>query len=154
MKRFFAIVLGLFTLLSWGCQAALETELPLADRREVPILMYHSILKDPAKAGAYILSPEVLEQDLTWLLDRGYETVTGQDLVAYVSGTGTLPEKPVMITFDDGHLNNLTYVLPLLYEYDCCGVVSVVGAYTQRFSDQPDPNSVLPAPGYFLPVRL
>ncbi len=118
----------------------METELPLADRREVPILMYHSILKDPAKAGAYILSPEVLEQDLIWLLDRGYETVTGQDLAAYVSGTGTLPEKPVMITFDDGHLNNLTYVLPLLYEYDCCGVVSVVGAYTQRFSDQPDPN--------------
>ena len=44
-----------------------------ADPREevvVPIIMYHSILKDPARAGDYIISPAVFEADLIYLMDH------------------------------------------------------------------------------------
>ncbi len=138
MKRIIAALL-LLPLLA-GCLPAVPADKEMADRREVPILMYHSILRDPARAGKYILSPDVLETDIKWLQSHGYETVTGRDLVAFAAGTGTLPEQPVILTFDDGHLNNLTYVLPILEKYDCCAVISVVGAYTQRYSEEPDPN--------------
>ena len=138
MKR---IVAGLLLLpLLTGCRPAVPADKELADRREVPVLMYHSILRDPARAGKYILSPDVLEADIVWLLQNGYETVTARDLIAFVEGSGTLPDRPAILSFDDGYLNNLTYVLPLLEKYDCCAVISVVGAYTQRYSEEPDPN--------------
>ena len=110
------------------------------ETRRLPILMYHSILRDPAKQGKYILSPDRLEADIRWLLEMGYETVSTEDVTDFVLGGGTLPEKPVLLTFDDGYLNNLTYVLPLMEQYGCHGVVSVVGVYSERFSQTPDPN--------------
>ena len=50
----------------------------------LPILMYHSILKDSARQGNYVVSPDVLAADLDALQQRGYETVTVTDLLAYV----------------------------------------------------------------------
>jgi len=124
--------------------AAYDTaELPadvLPAERQLPIVMYHSILDDPAKAQNYIITPDVLEADLQWLSAHGYETVTVADLVTFAAGSGSLPEKPVMLTFDDGYLNNMTYAEPLLEVYGMRAVLSVVGSYTQKFSDTPDPN--------------
>ena len=137
MKRFLACCLLLAVLT--GCGAAVPAA-GLKDTRQVPILMYHSVLKDPARTGAYVIAPERLEQDLLWLLNEGYETVVLGDLLRFVRGAGELPEKPVVITFDDGYLNNVTYVLPLLQKHGCRAVLSVVGAYTARFSENPDPN--------------
>ena len=51
---------------------------------QLPILMYHSILKDSARQGNYVLSPDVLAADLDALQQRGYETVTVSDLLAFV----------------------------------------------------------------------
>ncbi len=128
-------------LLLFGCApSARPTMRLLPDYRDVPILMYHAILKDPARAGKYVVSPDALESDLRWLLDNGYETVVTADLIAFVAGTGTLPDKPVMLTFDDGYRNNMTYVLPLLEQYGCRAVISPVGAYTERYTVHPDPN--------------
>jgi len=107
---------------------------------QLPIIMYHSVLKDPEKAGAYVVSPEVMEADLFTLKSRGYESIVVQDLIDYVYKGIPLPEKPVMITLDDGYYNNLTYVLPILEKHDMRAVISVVGIYTEKFSDTPDPN--------------
>lgn len=112
-------------------------------RVSVPIIMYHSLLKDPARANDYVISPAVFEQDLQYLKAGGYETVVVQDLIDYVYNRKALPEKPVMITFDDGHLNNLTYGLPLLEKYDMRAVISVVGSYVEKAVKENDPN-----PGY------
>lgn len=106
----------------------------------LPILMYHSILKDPASTGMYVITPTALEEDLRYLRDNGYQTVVVADLLAYVDNGTPLPEKPVMLTLDDGYLNNLTYLLPLLERYEMCAVISVIGRYTALYSDTPDPN--------------
>ncbi len=104
----------------------------------VPILMYHSILKDPAAAGDYVISPEVLEADLRYLKNNGYTTVLSRDLYAYVTEGKRLPEKPVVITFDDGHANNLLYALPILEKLDMCAVISIVGKYSEQYSASDD----------------
>ena len=135
IMRKLCVLLGL--LVAAGCMpfhaAAAQEGVAL------PILMYHSVLKDPKRTGLYVVTPDRLREDLLYLKAKGYSTVTAADLMAYVQG-GTLPEKPVMITFDDGHYNNLTYALPLLQELDMKAVVSVVGRYTKEYSDHPDPN--------------
>ena len=50
----------------------------------LPVLMYHSILKDPKRAGKYVVSPDTLKGDLQYLKERGYTTVVVEDLIRYV----------------------------------------------------------------------
>lgn len=105
----------------------------------VPVLMYHSVLKN-ANGNKYIITPESFESDLKFLTKNGYTTIVVQDLIDYVYEGAQLPEKPVMLTFDDGHYNNYSYVYPLLQKYNAKAVISIVGAYTDNYTKNPDPN--------------
>jgi peptidoglycan/xylan/chitin deacetylase (PgdA/CDA1 family) len=109
---------------------------------KLPILMYHSLIDDPKKSEIYVATPKALRSDLKYLKENGFEAVNVRDLIDFVNGQGTLPEKPVMITFDDGHYNTLYYALPILQEMDMKAVISIVGAYADEFSKKhdPDPN--------------
>lgn len=109
----------------------------------LPVIMYHSI--HSGTPAEYVTSPEEAESDLRWLKNNGYCTVSAKQLYDYTCGIGELPEKPVMITLDDGFYNNLSEFLPLLEKYDMCAVVSVVGRYTD-FIAPADPH--VPAYSY------
>ena len=104
----------------------------------LPIIMYHSVLRDNARTGQYVVTPSSLEQDMLYLKEHGYTTVVVNDLIEYVYNGAPLPEKPVMLTFDDAYYNNLTYLEPLLIEYDMKAVISAVGSYTQQYSQSGD----------------
>ena len=104
----------------------------------LPIIMYHSVLRDNARTGQYVVTPSSLEQDMLYLKEHGYTTVVINDLIEYVYNGAPLPEKPVMLTFDDAYYNNLTYLEPLLIEYDMKAVISAVGSYTQQYSQSGD----------------
>ncbi|MBR2283836.1 MAG: polysaccharide deacetylase family protein [Ruminococcus sp.] len=106
-----------------GSSGSQEKGIPL------PAVMYHSVREGtPAE---YSVTPQQLEADLKELKRRGYTAVSAEELCLYAQGTGSLPEKPVLITFDDGFYNNLSEALPLLNKYDMCAVVSPVGAYCE-----------------------
>lgn len=107
---------------------------------KLPVIMYHSVLKDPTRTGDYVITPQALEEDIAYLSNNGYTAVSSDDIAAYCLGTSSLPEKPVFITFDDGHLNNLTYALPILEKYNMKAVVNIVGSYTESAVEQNDPN--------------
>jgi len=103
----------------------------------VPILMYHSVY-DAKRSSDYIVSPELFRQDMEYIKDKGYSTIFISELVAYVKEDKPLPEKPIVVTLDDGYLNNLVNVLPILEELDMKAVVSVIGANTEEFSEVED----------------
>ena len=107
---------------------------------KVPIIMYHSILKDPARSNKYTITPAVLEEDLKYIKANGYETITISDLISYVYADKPLPPKPIILTFDDGHYNNYGYLYPLLEKYDMKAVISIVGSYTDKFSETNEAN--------------
>ena len=107
---------------------------------EVPIIMYHSILKDTSRSNKYTVTPTVLEEDLKYIKDNGYTTVTISDLISYVYDDTPLPEKPIVLTFDDGHYNNYGYLFPLLEKYDMKAVISIVGSYTDKFTETDEAN--------------
>jgi len=106
---------------------------------EIPVLMYHSIMENP-RMSRYIISTEALEADLKFLKENGYHTVVMQDIIDYVYKGKRLPEKPIVLSFDDGHYNNLSYVQPLLKEYGFRGVIAVVGVFTDKFTEADDSN--------------
>lgn len=109
-----------------------------ADSRTVPIVMYHEV--KPFKAGKDVILPWEFEADLRYLAENGYATVVMADLLAWVRDGVPLPEKPVVLSFDDGYLNNYVYVLPLLRQYGARIVFSVIGKNTDDFTQIPDDN--------------
>lgn len=127
----------LVTLLTVGISIVLATS---EDYIEVPIIMYHSILKDPSRSNKYTVTPTVLEEDLKYIKDKGYTTVTIADLISYVYNDTPLPEKTIVLTFDDGHYNNYGYLFPLLEKYDMKAVISIVGSYTDKFTETDEAN--------------
>lgn len=104
----------------------------------LPIIMYHQILKDKKTWGTYVISPEDFEKDLIYLIENGYTTIDIQDLIDFAYNDKELPEKPIMITFDDGYLTSKVYILPILEKYNSKAVVSIVGEFTDKFTDNND----------------
>lgn len=115
-------------------------EAELQESYRLPIIMYHSIFPDLQYAGKYVLPPSVLEEDLQYLKARGYETVTIADLLDYVDHGTPLPEKPIMLTFDDGYLNNCIYLPPLMEKYGMRAVISPVGKFSDDYTANGDRN--------------
>ena len=106
----------------------------------LPVLMYHHILESSSRLGDYVISPQQFEADLQFLSVHGYQTVTVQDILHFVQTGGPLPEKPVLITFDDGYESTYAYAFPLLKKYGMTAVVSIIGSYTELFSNPDEPR--------------
>ena len=107
----------------------------------LPVLMYNHLLQQKSKLNKYTISPEEFEADLEYLTKKGYTTVLVQDLIDFVQNGRALPNKPVMITFDDGYQSVYTYAFPLLQKYNMKAVVNVIGKQADLYS-QGDDHSV------------
>ena len=105
------------------------------------ILMYHSIVASEANAGLYAVTLAQLEQDLAGLKARGYHFVSPRMVLDYTDEGAPLPEKPVLLTFDDGYRSGLTLLPPLLERYGAYAVVAPVGSYCDAASRQADDSS-------------
>lgn len=106
---------------------------------KIPVVMYHSVLKDESRHGKYVISPAEFENDLLYLKEHGYETILISDLIAYTQG-GTLPEKPILLTFDDGYYNNYLYAFELAKKYRCKFVISPIGYYSDYYTETGEKN--------------
>jgi len=111
--------------------AATAEELPL------PIVMYHSVLK--SKQGKYTIHPNELERDIERYIEMGYTPVTLREVADWVDGKKgcTLPERPMIITFDDGHHNNLFYALPILKKHNAKAVINIVTSFSKFSTETP-----------------
>lgn len=107
---------------------------------QVPIVMYHALLKDDDRHGEYVISPAEFESDLKYLKAHGYETVVVQDLINFTNG-GDLPEKPVLISFDDGYYNNYLYGMEIARRENCKFVVSPIVSVTELFTASQEHNA-------------
>ena len=140
MRKFTTIVIICISIITLS--AALTADAAANDSVALPVLMYHSVLK--SKNGTYIVSPNQLENDFKRIVAEGYTSVTTKQVIDYVDGIGTLPSKPIMITFDDGHYNNIYYAKPLLEKYGLKAVFNVIG----KFSDFSTTSGDIDNPNY------
>ncbi len=81
----------------------------------VPVIMYHDIL--PQKEVFFDITPEEFEQHLRLIHDNGLTPISLDQLVTHLRTGLPLPEKPILLTFDDGYESAYKYVYPLLKQY-------------------------------------
>ena len=120
-KLFLFAVPAVLLLVCAAFLAALRagTERPA---RPLPVLMYHHVVPDGEACNEMSVTAGRLEADLRWLEDQGYETVLPRELAE----GGDLPEKPVLITFDDGYRSNYDLAYPLLQKHQAKAVISIM----------------------------
>lgn len=111
-----------------------KDEIAVVSSVRVPVIMYHSVSR--GTPGKYVIPPETLEEDVIYLKNAGYETIFVSDIIDFVSGKTELPEKPIALTFDDGHYNFLSQVVPILREREAKATVGVVGAFVDKETGQ------------------
>lgn len=87
----------------------------------VPILMYHYISVPPEDADIYRIdlsvAPEMFRAQMQYLAENGYSTIDLYDLSLAITNKIELPAKPVIITLDDGYVDNYWYAFPILQEF-------------------------------------
>ncbi len=114
-------------------------------KKEVPILIYHYI--DPENRDEYT-SPENFDKQLSLLKQAGYTTVTFQDLYRYTRIGSELPEKPIIITFDDGYYNNYEYAFPLLKKHNMKATIFLIGCSVGKSEYKDTGISMIPHFGW------
>ena len=88
----------------------------------IPVLMYHHV--SPAD-GSLTTSPENFESQIAGLARCGYRALTAAEFADFLEGKPT-PAKSVLITFDDGYLDNWVYAHPILQKYSMHAVLFVI----------------------------
>lgn len=115
----------------------------VADSRSsvrLPVLLYHSICENESDESQYTVSAARFESDLKWLKDHGFTSVSAGQLIEYVQNGAPLPSRPVLITFDDGYMNNYTLAFPLLQKYHMKAIISVIGSKCDESSEDLYPD--------------
>jgi len=100
----------------------------------LPVLMYHHMLKEPKRWGDYVISPQQFEKDLCTIKAQGYTAVSCQQIIDFYEQGTPLPEKPILITFDDGYESLYEYAYSLLQKYKMKAEVNIIGKYTDLYS--------------------
>jgi len=133
---------SLRTLLLAACLASAP-----AAAQDFVAISYHDLIEDPgdlAYDGATLAS---LVQQLDWLKANGYRAVSIDDVLAAHSGRRLLPDKAVLLTFDDGYLSFYEDVFPLLKAFGYPAVLAVVSSWLDvpagrsvQYGDRPVPR--------------
>lgn len=150
IKRKLKIIIILFTVLiilvsstfvfNFYFRAISQRQNINPDEVKLPILMYHMVLKKPHKENKFTVSEKTFEEDLIYIKNNGFETILISDLILFTQGKKDLPEKPILITFDDGAYNNFLYAFPLAQKYGAKFVFSPIAKESERYTKIKDEN--------------
>jgi peptidoglycan/xylan/chitin deacetylase (PgdA/CDA1 family) len=113
-----------------------DTQLSLREDEIVaPMLLYHfigreSLERDGDSTTRYNVTTANFDAQLALLRRLGYQTVTVAEIAAALRGEGTLPERPIAITFDDGWVEQYNVAFPLLQKYGMKATFYILSSYT------------------------
>lgn len=99
----------------------------------VPILMYHEIA-DPADTKSRLaVSPAAFAAQLAYLRNEGFTAVTAEAMSAMLAGNGgELPERPIVLTFDDGYADFYTRAMPLLARHGFTATLFITSGFVEE----------------------
>ncbi|EEK70637.1 MULTISPECIES: polysaccharide deacetylase family protein [Bacillus cereus group] len=149
LKKLFVLIAVAVALVA-GIGFFIFNKMNAASKQEkVPVLLYHHLLKGTEKENSEVfknkgttLAVEQFEKQIKYLADNNYRAITAKELEGFIKNKKNLPEKSVLITFDDASKSNYTYAYPILKKYNMHAISFVV---TSKISDQEekfDPNKI------------
>lgn len=96
--------------------ACLAFAMPVRAMQEVkvPVLLYHHLEPDAKGENGAIIAVKEFAQQMAWLKVQGFTAISTAELADWLEGKAELPDKPVLITFDDGYRSNYSYAFPIL----------------------------------------
>jgi peptidoglycan/xylan/chitin deacetylase (PgdA/CDA1 family) len=93
-------------------------------------LMYHKISID--KTDYLTVTTAQLESHLKYIQDAGYQYITSQQLVDFYYEKKPLPPNPILLTFDDGYVNNLELAYPILKKYNAKATICIPSDFVEK----------------------
>src|SRR4051812_29614581 len=107
-----------------------------SEKKKVPILMYHSISQHASpKFQPFVVSPALFAEHMAYLHQNKYTTITVTQFVnALAQGASSFPERPVVLTFDDGFADFFTEALPVLKLYSFTATLYVATGFINSTS--------------------
>lgn len=117
----------------------------------LPVLMYHEFVTQSDLDGGvafdeYAVWKDEFENDLIWLKENGYTTVTTVQLKDCLEGKGTLPEKPIILSIDDGKYGVYKNAYPLLKKYGMTATLALIGYEIDNATKNPEVRADSAAP--------
>ena len=143
-KPVLALVFVLITLMESHVSARELPNMCSRDQNmnEFTILSYHEIAdKGETLDTTYTVSPSNFDQQIHWLIDNGYHFINVDDILKYRQHGKPLPDKAVLITFDDGYQSVYENAYPIIKKYKIPTVIALVGSWLKskdkvKFGDQ------------------
>lgn len=121
-KRYLMIILVLVLIIVTALVIWPKTKKSKNANVKIPLLLYHDFVttvpdSDPDNFN-YINTPQSYEENIKVLLENGYTFISFQELDDANNGKISLPEKTILVTFDDGYASNYEYIFPILKKYN------------------------------------
>jgi len=113
----------------WGVRSVVQEY----RKDRVPALLYHHFaLKNTETKSqhtdydpVYFCYDTAFDEQMNYLRREGYTTISLDDFIAFQEGKRALPNKPIIITFDDGFMSNYLYAFPVLKKYGLTATIFV-----------------------------
>jgi peptidoglycan/xylan/chitin deacetylase (PgdA/CDA1 family) len=110
--------------------AAIPRASVILAKKQVPVLCYHQIrdwrITDSKISKTYIVPPAAFAAQMRMLADSGYHTISPDQLYSYLISGTRLPEKPILLSFDDTDLDQYTVAFPEMKKYGFKGVFFIM----------------------------
>ena len=109
----------------------------IINKNKIPVLCYHNLATAEEKTNFesekdWTIDVKNFEEQLKYFKKHNYKTLTMEEFYEWKQGMLNLPQKSVLITFDDGFLSNYHYAFPLLKKYNMNATVFLIGEYVQN----------------------
>ena len=105
----------------------------------IPVILYHHLLPEErnktVENNFLVVNTEDFEKQMKYLRDKGFFTLTISDLEGFLYNGKSLPERSVMINFDDGYYSNIIYAYPILKQYGHRATIFLITHYVEELGD-------------------
>jgi len=93
-------------------------------QERIPVLLYHRIDREKdANMRPFCVDPEAFSEQMAWLAQEGFETITLAQLQQHYQHGEPAPDRSIVITFDDGYYCNYTRVFPMMQAHGLAGTI-------------------------------
>ncbi len=103
----------------------------------VPVIMYHTIgnPNDQWRHNRLTCPYQLFESQLKWLKNKHFQSISLQQLYDYMSQGKSIPKNSIVLTFDDGYLDNWVFAYPLLKKYGFSGTLYINPDFVEQRKD-------------------